>query len=82
MPDDTCPSCGNRLPPEMAIPAQALEPGVVACPHCGASVAVAKEPAPDASGEPETVDAPAGESFAGHETLEGVMDEVRDKEDG
>ena len=87
MAEDTCPTCGEPVPPETGIHARAIGPGLVACPHCGASVTLTRPGEPegatrDSSGEPETVETPASESFAGHETIEGVMDEVRDKEDG
>jgi hypothetical protein len=87
MAEETCPSCGNRVPRETAMHARAPGPGLVACPHCGASVTLSRPGEPeratrDASGEPETVETPARDSFAGHETIEGVMDEVRAKEDG
>jgi hypothetical protein len=73
VPDETCPSCGNRLPPEIATHALAPAAGLVSCPHCGAAVTLPK---------PGGAEEPQDESFAGHETVEGVMQELRDKEDG
>jgi hypothetical protein len=57
---------------------------VVECPTCGATVTLEK-PSGEASGEesgrlPRTEG--EEESFAGEETLEGVMEEVEEKEGG
>jgi uncharacterized Zn finger protein (UPF0148 family) len=71
----TCPSCGAGLG-QHDIPVAAL-----LCPGCGAALDVS------ATGEVTRAEAaPPGrvegrEEFAGEETLEGVMEEIREKED-
>ena len=84
MPDETCPSCGKPLPSELGLHAMTLGTGLVNCPHCGESVTV---PRPSATEEPERAPSAGGEgaegaaeTFSGHETVEGVMEEIRDKE--
>jgi hypothetical protein len=83
-----CPNCGEPLPEGAG--QHAVVPGadVVDCPSCGARIDVAagmvvsgaaaegraeeQGAAPIAEGEPE--------SFSGHETVEGVMEEIEQKE--
>jgi hypothetical protein len=88
-----CPSCGNEVPYETGQHAQTPSAGLVTCPHCGASVTLDKPGAePDDAGEPagaveRAEAAPPGrtegrETFAGEETVEGVMDELEEKEGG
>ena len=83
-----CPSCGNPLPEGLGQHAVAPAAGVVDCPSCGARVRLE-------TGELETGVSPAGraeeqggapieagqpEVFSGEETVEGVMDEIEQKE--
>ena len=83
-----CPSCGNRLPDELGQHAVAPDARVVDCPNCGARVnldtgsaergvsaagrAEEQGGAPIKGGQPDT--------FAGEETVEGVMSEIEEKE--
>jgi hypothetical protein len=89
----TCPSCGNELPRETGQHAPTPGAGVVECPHCGAHVMLDKAgaEADDADERKGTVEraepAPPGrtegrETFAGEETVEGVMEELSEKEGG
>lgn len=82
-----CPSCGNPLPEELGQHAVAPAVGVVDCPHCGARVNLVTGEAESVSpagraeeqgGAPMQAGAP--ETFAGEETVEGVMKEIEDKE--
>ena len=92
MPPETCPNCGAEVPWETgqhhAITASA---GIVQCPRCGAQVTLEKPgsaPPQAPSGDvPRAAESVGGEasgedSFSGEETVEGVMDEVREKEGG
>jgi hypothetical protein len=83
-----CPSCGQPLPEGEGQHAVVPSAGVVDCPNCGARVkldtgeleegtssegrAEDQGGAPIPEGEPET--------FSGHETVEGVMEEIEEKE--
>ena len=94
MAEATCPSCGARVPPGAGQHALTPSAGVVACPSCGATVTLDKpgaEPeegqsppaAPQAAGvEGSWGQARGEEAFSGEETVEGVMDELRNKEGG
>jgi len=93
MADDRCPSCGAELPPELGQHALTPTAGVVTCPNCGATATLSRPGAQTGAAEPAEPGAPAPtsgpvpaeegeESFSGHETIAGVMDEVRDKEGG
>lgn len=83
-----CPSCGNPLPEESGQHAVAPGAGVVDCPSCGArvnletgefEVGVSPEGhAEDQGGVPITPGQP--EVFSGEETIEGVMEEIEEKE--
>ena len=88
-----CPNCGNELPREVGQHAMTPSAGVVECPHCGHHVMLDKvgaEPddAAEQKGPVERAEAaPPGrtegrETFAGEETVEDVMDELREKEGG
>jgi transcription elongation factor Elf1 len=83
-----CPRCGNPLPAELGQHAVAPAAGVVDCPNCGARVKLE-------TGELEADVSPAGraeeqggapveagrsETFSGEETVEGVMNEIEQKE--
>jgi uncharacterized Zn finger protein (UPF0148 family) len=71
-----CPNCGAELPAELGQHALVPTTGLVQCPTCGENVTLER---PDTTPAAETDD--HEESFAGHETVEGVMDEIREKED-
>ncbi|HEY3946017.1 MAG TPA: hypothetical protein VGL78_12390 [Solirubrobacteraceae bacterium] len=93
MADQTCPNCGAQVPPETGQHATTPSAGVVQCPSCGATVtlekpgAAAEQQAAEAFGDvPRTPVTSSGETsgedyFAGEETVEGVMNEVREKDD-
>ena len=74
MAGQTCPNCGEPLPEELGQHALSPTSGLVRCPSCGETVTL------------EHVDGEAGgeheESFAGSETIEGVMEELSEKEGG
>jgi len=89
----TCPSCGNEVPGEVGQHAVTPSAGVVECPHCGHHVVLDKVGAePEQANEPaapveRAEAAPPGrtegrETFAGEETVEGVMEELSEKEGG
>ncbi|MBV9166604.1 MAG: hypothetical protein JO321_05725 [Solirubrobacterales bacterium] len=95
MTERRCPNCGAEVPEETGQHATTPSAGIVQCPNCGASVALDKPgaeaaqqesaaPSPDVPRAPETRGGEtSGEDyFAGEETVEGVMDEVREKDDG
>jgi uncharacterized Zn finger protein (UPF0148 family) len=75
MAERVCPTCGGRLGQHD------LHGDVLTCPNCGATITVA-----EASGVPQAEAAPPGRSegrdeFAGHDTVEGVMEEIEEKEE-
>ena len=84
----------RRVPAEAGQHAPTPSAGIVECPHCGARVALRKpgadseqQGAAPASEVPRASESRGGEAsgedyFAGEETVEGVMDEVREKDDG
>jgi DNA-directed RNA polymerase subunit RPC12/RpoP len=94
MAEDRCPNCGAEVPRATGQHASTPSAGVVQCPQCGAKVTLDKpgaEPeqqsSPPSGEVPGAREAPAGEPtgedyFSGEETVEGVMEEVREKEDG
>ncbi len=73
----TCPSCGKELPAELGQHATAPVSGLVTCPHCGVDVHLERAATGETAGEQGET-----ESFAGHETVNGVMDEVQRKQQG
>jgi predicted RNA-binding Zn-ribbon protein involved in translation (DUF1610 family) len=89
-----CPNCGAELPPELGQHALTPSAGVVQCPSCGQTVTLPKVGARDRDDEaaasadvpraPRTVggEEGAGETFSGRESIEGVMDELREKPGG
>jgi uncharacterized Zn finger protein (UPF0148 family) len=79
MSDQACPNCGAPLPQEVGQHAVVPSAGVVECPNCGATVTLAKAEAGD-TGESVPVRGGEPESFSGHETVEGVMEEIDEKE--
>ena len=86
MAEQTCPSCGRELPPELGQHALTPTSGLVQCPSCGETVKLERPDAagagsgdgpgdvPDTSGEPE--------SFSGEETIGGVLEELAEKPGG
>jgi hypothetical protein len=83
-----CPSCGQPLPEGAGQHAVVPSAGIVDCPSCGARVdtaagTVVEGVSPEGRAEEQGV-APipegAPESFSGDETVEGVMDEIEQKE--
>ena len=83
-----CPSCGQELPAGAGQHAVAPDAGVIDCPNCGARVntetgQLEQGVSPEGRAEEQGV-APipegAPESFAGEETVEGVMEEIEQKE--
>jgi hypothetical protein len=91
MSDFRCPQCGAEVPAESGQHAVSPSAGVVSCPSCGAAVTL------DGPGDPHQVvgeadaetaaPAPPGrggqeEYFSGSETVEGVMEELGEKEGG
>ena len=89
-----CPNCGAEVPYQAGQHATTPSAGVVHCPSCGATVTLEKPgAAPDQQAAERSGDMPrapetrggetSGEDyFSGEETVEGVMDEVREKQDG
>jgi predicted RNA-binding Zn-ribbon protein involved in translation (DUF1610 family) len=75
MSEQRCPNCGAELPPELGQHALTPTSGLVECPTCGETVTL-ERPAATATGDGEQE-----EQFSGHETVEGVMEEIREKED-
>jgi hypothetical protein len=83
-----CPSCGQPLPAELVQHAVVPGAGVVDCPNCGARVNLETGEL-DAGVSPEGraeeqggADIPEGQpnSFAGETTVEGVLEEIDEKE--
>jgi transcription elongation factor Elf1 len=94
MAQQRCPNCGAEVPVQTGQHATSPSAGVVQCPNCGANVTLQKpgaEPgqqtAPRSSDVPRASQTGGGQAsgedyFSGEETIEGVMDEVREKDDG
>ena len=93
MAEQTCPKCGAEVPRETGQHATTPSAGVVQCPSCGATVTLDKpgaaadlQPAERSGDVPRAPETRGGETsgedyFSGEETVEGVMDEVREKDD-
>ena len=85
MSDTKCPNCGRDLPSELGQHAVTPVSGLVTCPHCGQEVHIQ---GPEASGgggasAPSSSSEAASEgkeSFSGHETVEGLKDELEKKQ--
>jgi hypothetical protein len=83
-----CPNCGQPLPEGEGQHAVVPSAGIVDCPNCGERVVLDTGlPATDVSAEgraEEQGGAPvpegAPETFSGEETVEGVMEEIEEKE--
>jgi C4-type Zn-finger protein len=83
-----CPSCGQELPAEVGQHAVVPSAEIVDCPNCGARVSLEtgqlyegvspEGDAEDQGGAPIPEGLP--ESFSGETTVEGVMEEIEDKE--
>jgi hypothetical protein len=78
---EKCPNCGADLPAEIGQHALVPSAGVVACPTCGETVTLDRPDAEGDDGDTPDVEGTGPESFSGHETVEGVMEEIREKED-
>ena len=83
-----CPSCGRPLPAAAGQHAVVPSAAIVDCPNCGARVSLetgrlADGVSPEGRAE-EQGGAPiperAPESFSGETTIEGVMEEIEEKE--
>ena len=86
MPGVKCPNCGNEVPEEFAQHAAIPVSGLVTCPHCGAEVhlgAGGHDVSEGASGAKAKA-ATGGEhdSFSGNETIEGLKEELDEKQEG
>jgi DNA-directed RNA polymerase subunit RPC12/RpoP len=83
-----CPTCGQPLPEGEGQHAIVPSAGVVDCPNCGARVMLDTgevDTSPDHEGRAEDqggapIREGAPETFSGEETLEGVMEEIEEKE--
>jgi ribosomal protein S27AE len=91
MSDIRCPNCGAEVPAESGQHAVSPSAGVIACPSCGATVTLGRPGnRQQVVGEAETASAapsPPGrageeEYFSGSESVEGVMEELSEKEGG
>jgi hypothetical protein len=91
MSDSSCPNCGAEVPAEAGQHSLSPSAGVVTCSSCGATLSF-RGPGDHqhvgAEGEtPRAAAAPPGQSgqgeyFSGHESAEGVMEEISEKEGG
>jgi DNA-directed RNA polymerase subunit RPC12/RpoP len=87
---ERCSNCGAEVPRDTGQHAQTPSAGVVECPNCGARVTLRKpgsppDASPESSGIPRASETRGGEEsgedyFAGEETVEGVMEEAREKD--
>lgn len=83
-----CPSCGQELPEEAGQHAVVPSADIVDCPNCGARVSLetgrpAAGVSPEGHAEDEggvPIQKGLPDSFAGETTLEGVMEEIEEKE--
>jgi DNA-directed RNA polymerase subunit RPC12/RpoP len=82
-----CPNCGQRIPEEAGQHAVVPDAEIIDCPSCGARVNMktgklasrsSEGRAEEQGGAPIPEGAP--DSFSGETTLEGVMEEVEEKE--
>jgi hypothetical protein len=85
MSDTKCPNCGSDLPSELGQHAITPVSGLVTCPHCGQEVHLPGAEASGGGGAPApSSSSEAGsegkESFSGHETVEGLKDELENKQ--
>jgi hypothetical protein len=91
MSDSSCPNCGAEVPAEAGQHSLSPSAGVVTCSSCGATLSFrgpGDRQRVGAEGEtPRAAAAPPGQSgqgeyFSGHESAEGVMEEISEKEGG
>jgi endogenous inhibitor of DNA gyrase (YacG/DUF329 family) len=85
MPEVKCPSCGKEVPEELGQHAVTPVSGLVTCPHCGAEVelgAIGDHEVSGGTSGPKAGAAAGGEhdTFSGHESLEGLNEELEKKE--
>jgi sarcosine oxidase delta subunit len=84
MSDVKCPNCGRDLPSELGQHAITPVSGLVTCPHCGKEVHIQGPDAAGSGGSAASGSAEAGsegrESFSGHETVEGLKEELKGKQ--
>jgi endogenous inhibitor of DNA gyrase (YacG/DUF329 family) len=83
MSDTKCPNCGHDLPTELGHHAITPVSGLVTCPHCGKEVHIQGAEASGAGGAPapsSEAGSEGKESFSGHETIEGLEEELKDKQ--
>jgi endogenous inhibitor of DNA gyrase (YacG/DUF329 family) len=79
-----CPNCGREVPEELGQHSVTPVSGLVTCPHCGAEVELGAigdhevEPG-GGGGKAEAASGGKHDSFSGHETVEGLRDELKDK---
>jgi uncharacterized Zn finger protein (UPF0148 family) len=84
MAGQTCPNCGEPLPEGLGQHALTPTSGLVRCPSCGETVTLehAGEAGSDIGADAGMSDTVRDEYFSGEETVEGVMDELSEKEGG
>jgi endogenous inhibitor of DNA gyrase (YacG/DUF329 family) len=89
MADQPCPNCGEPLAAELGQHALTPTSGLVRCPSCGETVTLAHAGETAAGAPAASDDAAVGidenvrdDYFAGEETVDGVMDELGEKEGG
>jgi endogenous inhibitor of DNA gyrase (YacG/DUF329 family) len=85
MSETKCPNCGRDLPSELGQHAITPVSGLVTCPHCGQEVHIQGAEASagggaSASSASSGADSEEKESFSGHETIEGLKEELKDKQ--
>jgi endogenous inhibitor of DNA gyrase (YacG/DUF329 family) len=82
MAEQKCPNCGRDLPKELGQHSVAPMSGLVTCPHCGADVhleraTVVTNPGSD---QPAFTGDESSERFSGSETMQGVKEEIEEKD--
>jgi endogenous inhibitor of DNA gyrase (YacG/DUF329 family) len=81
MGEQTCPDCGAPIPAEAGQHALTPTSGLVECPTCGATVTLERQETVDTDGDGGESEGTGPDYFAGEETVEGVMDEIEQKEE-
>ena len=91
MSETRCPNCGARIPAQTGQHALSPSAGAVTCPSCGATVTLgdagSRQRAVGEGQGPSAAAAPPGQAgqpeyFSGEESVEGVMEELSEKEGG
>jgi uncharacterized Zn finger protein (UPF0148 family) len=82
-----CPNCGEPLPGELGQHSLTPTSGLVRCPSCGETVKLERadaeaDDAAVAGADEGMSDTVRDAYFAGEETVDGVMDELSEKEGG